>query len=187
MSVNKKKILLLCNSDYGQVNVCLATIYALMEAGVPIEFHIGTFKAMEGMINETIQMATKHLGSPPQLVFHPIYGASQFVAMASPELGIMKAWELPLPSIVNTTKFLRNFAYASIPWELDELAALFSQTKKIIEEVQADLTVVDCLFVPGLSLAHHLQLRWMVLAPNTIKDFAVLRQPYLAGLWKYPV
>jgi hypothetical protein len=30
-------------------------------------------------------------------------------------------------------------------------------------------------------------LNWMVLAPNTIKDFAIPLQPRLAMLWKYPM
>lgn len=182
-----KKLLFLCNSDYGQANVFLATISALMELGAPVELHIGTFRPMEKMVKETVSRAKKRLASPPELVYHPIDGLSQFAAMTRPELGIMETWELPLPNQGNTIKFLSKFANGAIPWEADEFALLYDQTKGIIERVQPDLTVVDCLFVPGLTLARHLKLRWAVLAPNTIKDFAALQQPNLAGLWKYPM
>ncbi|KAH8668683.1 hypothetical protein BX600DRAFT_496715 [Xylariales sp. PMI_506] len=181
------KILFLCNSDYGQANVYLATVYALMELDVPVELHIGAFEQMEGMVNETISMAAEKLRSPRRLIFHAIHGLSQFEAMIRPELGIMETWELPLPNRANTVKFLSKFVNGSIPWEADEFATIFDQTRSIIDNVEPDLTVVDCLFVPGLTLAHHLKLRWTILAPNTIKDFAAFQQPKLAGLWKYPV
>jgi hypothetical protein len=181
------KILFLCNSDYGQANVYLATIYALVEADASVEVHIGAFGPMDPMVDETNRMIADVLPGRPQIVFHRIEGDSQFVAMTRPESGIMQSWELPLPSMANTMQFLRIFPNGSVPWTPEEFATIYEQTAKIIENVKADFTVVDCLFAPGLTLASRLKLRWTILSPNTIKDFAAIHQPYLAGLWKYPV
>ncbi|KAH8886030.1 UDP-Glycosyltransferase/glycogen phosphorylase [Thozetella sp. PMI_491] len=181
------KILFLCNSDYGQANIYLATIYALLEADASVEVHVGAFGPMEGMVDETNRMIADVLTSRAKIVFHRIEGDSQFAAMTRPESGIMQSWELPLPSMASTMQFLRIFPNGSVPWTPEEFAAIYEQIKNIIKEVQADFTVVDCLFAPGLTLAFQLKLRWTILSPNTIKDFAAIHQPYLAGLWKYPV
>ena len=74
-----------------------------------------------------------------------------------------------------------------MPWEPAEIADIYPQVVEIIKSVGPDLTVVDPLHVPALTAAFNLRLRWTVLAPNTIKDFAVPLQPRAAALWKYPV
>jgi hypothetical protein len=74
-----------------------------------------------------------------------------------------------------------------VPWQPAEIADIYPQVVEIIGTVGPDLTVVDPLHVPALTAAFNLRLQWMVLAPNTIKDFAVPLQPRAAALWKYPV
>lgn len=74
-----------------------------------------------------------------------------------------------------------------MPWQPAEIADIYPQVVEIIGTVGPDLTVVDPLHVPALTAAFNLRLQWMVLAPNTIKDFAVPLQPRAAALWKYPV
>lgn len=74
-----------------------------------------------------------------------------------------------------------------MPWEPEEVVDLYNQVVNILKEVNPDLTIVDSMHVPALTAAHNLRVKWMVLAPNTIKDFAVPYQPYGAALWKYPL
>lgn len=75
----------------------------------------------------------------------------------------------------------------TVPWEPAEIADIYPQVVDIIRAVGADLTVVDPLHVPALTAAFNSGLKWTVLAPNTIKDFAVPLQPRAAALWKYPI
>lgn len=74
-----------------------------------------------------------------------------------------------------------------MPWEPEEIVDLYTQVVSIIKEVNPDLTIVDPLHLPALTAAYNLKVKWTVLAPNTIKDFAVPCQPYGAALWKYPL
>lgn len=74
-----------------------------------------------------------------------------------------------------------------MPWDPEEVVDLYAQVVSIIKEVDPDLTVIDPLYLPALTAAFNLEVKWMVLAPNTIKDFAVPSQPYGAALWKYPL
>lgn len=64
---------------------------------------------------------------------------------------------------------------------------LYNQVVDILKEVNPDLTIVDPLYLPALTAVYNLKVKWTVLAPNTIKDFAVPCQPYGAALWKYPL
>lgn len=74
-----------------------------------------------------------------------------------------------------------------MPWEPEELVDIYNQVVNIIEEVNPDLTIVDPLQLAALTAVHKLQMKWTVLAPNTIKDFAASCQPYGAAMWKYPL
>lgn len=63
-----------------------------------------------------------------------------------------------------------------MPWRPDEALTIYSDCELILDKVQPDVTVVDPLFSPGLTQCldgrSRTELNWIVLAPNTIKDFA---------------
>ncbi|RFU27663.1 hypothetical protein B7463_g8658, partial [Scytalidium lignicola] len=101
-----KRILFFTNSDYGQANVILATVHALVHVASDVEIHIASFHELQAAV----------------------YATSQFALSHAPE---------------------------------------GSSAKPLV--------------------FHGLNANWMVLAPNTIKDFAVPLQPGLAMLWKYPL
>lgn len=184
-----KKILFICPSDYGQANAVLATSHALLATGAPIEIHIASEHAMGAEVEQTEKVANENLKAAvaSKLHFHGITATSHFAAMSRPETGVMDAWKLPLPNFRNAAAFLGRFAYATMPWRPEEIVDMYAKTVSIIKEVNPDLTVVDILHVPGLTAANYLNVKWMVLAPNTIKDFVVPRQPRGAALWKYPI
>ncbi|KAF3764598.1 family 1 glycosyltransferase [Cryphonectria parasitica EP155] len=184
-----KKILFICSSDYGQANVILATSYALMATGAPLEMHVASEHPMKPEVEHTMALADETIktAAPYKLHFHGITGVSHFEAMSRPQAGVMDAWSLPLPNFSNASVFMGRFSYGAMPWEPEEVVDLYAQTVSIIKEVQPELTVIDPLYLPGLTAAHYLKVKWTVLAPNTIKDFAVPCQPKGAALWKYPV
>ena len=183
-----KKILIFSNSDYGQANVVLATAYELMLSGLPIEIHIASFQGLKSAIEDTIQLATKKASSRAlsQLIFHKLDGRSQFEAAIGPEIDIFEAYDRPV-NFVNAAHTILSIDGIMQPWSPEEFASLYTQAKKIWMEVEPDLTVVEPLFTPALTLCNHLGIKWIALAPNTIKDFAIPVQPRLAALWKYPM
>ncbi|ROV98688.1 hypothetical protein VMCG_06716 [Cytospora schulzeri] len=128
---------------------------------------------MEPQILDSMKLADEMLreAATYQIHFHGIDGASQFQVMSRPKAGIMQSWDLPLPDFVDASQFMKRFSCGAMPWEPSELVKIYSQVVRIIKKVDLDLTV----------------LKWTVLAPSTIKEFAVPLQPYVAVLWKYPV
>ncbi|KAH7141968.1 hypothetical protein EDB81DRAFT_948234 [Dactylonectria macrodidyma] len=183
-----KKILIFTNADYGQANVILATAYELMLSTADIEIHIASSQGLERAIQDTIQLAAnKAVGKMPgSLIFHRLHGRSQFEAATGPDVDIFEAYDRPV-NFVNAAHTILAIDGIMLPWSPEEFASLYEQSKSILGDVKPDLTVVEPLFTPGLTLCNHIGISWIVLAPNTIKDFAVPLQPRLAPLWKYPI
>lgn len=113
MSTTPKKLLFLTSSDYGQANVVLATTYALLASGAPVELHVGSEYALESEIKQAVKLADETLGpstTPNKIHFHGIKGDSQFTAMSRPVTGILDTWQLPAPNFANCADFLRKFS-----------------------------------------------------------------------------
>ncbi|KAH8678297.1 hypothetical protein BX600DRAFT_507255 [Xylariales sp. PMI_506] len=188
MSSSRKRILFLTNSDYGLANVILATAHSIMHTTANVEIHIASFQDLEGAVAKTSSFAleTAPPGSKPHpIVFHCIKGATWGTAAFRPEAGLMEAYEHP-PGLINSAKVTLLVPAILLPWHPEEFVPIYKQTSEIFSAVKPDLTVVEPLFGPGLTLCNHLKTNWIVLAPNTIKDFALPAQPGLAMLWKYP-
>ncbi|KEF63704.1 uncharacterized protein A1O9_01682 [Exophiala aquamarina CBS 119918] len=189
MAVHRRRILFFTNSDFGQANVVLASVYAMMHVATDLEIHIASFHPLEGAVRELSDKAVKQ--NPPKMeqervIFHGIDGLSQFDAAKRPEVGVLEAYDLT-PGLVNSARNILIIPGIMLPWEPHEFGAIYLQAEKILSDVNPDITVVDPLFAPGLTLCQYLDINWIVLAPNTIKDFAVPLQPGLAMLWKYPI
>lgn len=184
-----KKILFLCSSDYGQANVILATSYALLATGASVELHIGSEHAMKPEVEATVKLANDLLkvAAPYIIHFHGMDGTSHFQAMMRPGAGVKEAWSLPVPNFRNAAIFMAHFPQAAMPWDSAEFVDMYAQNVTVLQKVAPDLVVVDPLYIPGITAAQQLKVKWTVLAPNTIKDFAAVHQPRGAGLWKYPL
>jgi len=178
-----KKILFFTNSDYGQATAILATVYELMILAKDVEIHIASFEGLQHAAVETNQLALDNCpGEPPlRLGFHRLRGRSQFEAATGSDVDIFKAYDRP-PTFFNAARTILCIEGIIQPWSLDEFADLYQQSLDILKHVEPDLTVVEPLFTPGLTLCNHQGIKWIVLSPNTIKDFAVPMQPRLEAL-----
>ncbi|KAH6619561.1 hypothetical protein B0J18DRAFT_434421 [Chaetomium sp. MPI-SDFR-AT-0129] len=186
-----RRILFFANSDFGQANVVLATAHALLHHDPQVEVHIASFHALEEAVHSTSAFALKttphkHATTPTPITFHPLDGISWGPATFRPEVGVAATNDLT-PGLVNSAKNILLIPAVMLPWRPDEFLSLYRQAERILSDVRPDVTVIDPIFTPGLTLCHHLKTNWLVLAPNTLKDFALPMQPRLAMLWKYPL
>ncbi|KKP02842.1 hypothetical protein THAR02_05072 [Trichoderma harzianum] len=183
-----KKILFFANSDYGQANVVLAVAYELAILDKDVEIHIASFESLEQAALGTNQLAVDNSSGEPssRLIFHRLCGRSQFEACIGPDVDLFKAYDRT-PTFFNAARTILCIEGIMQPWSSEEFVDLYQQSLYILNNVKPDLAVVEPLFTPGLTLCNHLGINWIVLAPNTIKDFAVPLQPRLAALWKYPM
>ncbi|KAF7552237.1 hypothetical protein G7Z17_g4454 [Cylindrodendrum hubeiense] len=187
-TASTKKILIFTNSDYGQANVILATAYELMLSASNIEIHIASTQGLQRAVEDTTRLAaTNAVGdASPRLVFRTLEGRSQFEASAGPDVDIFEAYDRPV-NFVNAAHTILTIDGIMLPWSPEEFTSLYRQSMSVWDDVKPDLTVVEPLFTPALTLCNHTGVNWIVLAPNTIKDFAIPLQPRLAPLWKYPI
>ncbi|KAF5235633.1 hypothetical protein FANTH_11652 [Fusarium anthophilum] len=186
-----KRLLLFTNSDFGQANVVLATAHELGLACEDVEIHIASFQDLRSGVGDASRFmqatATQQKKKIPRpFVFHEIEGTSWGPATKRPEMAIFETLELT-PGLVNSAKGVAILPAVMIPWSPREFLDIYKETERVFDEVKPDLTIIEPLFTQGLTFCHHRGVRWMVLSPNTIKEFAVPVQPKLAALWKYPI
>jgi hypothetical protein len=182
--MSPKRILFLTNSEYGQANVVLAVVHSLIHLSTDIECHIASFEAL----NKPIKAASEHAiqsaavpGAARSLIFHELSATSYS------RLPIVEETNDLRPGLFNSARAIMAIPEIMLPWEPKQFGDVCNEITRVLAKVTPDLTIVDPLFAPALSVCNHLGVKWIVLAPNTIKDFAVPVQPGLSPLWKYPM
>ncbi|KAF5562487.1 UDP-glycosyltransferase 84B2 [Fusarium phyllophilum] len=180
-----KRILLFTNSDLGQANVVLATAHELGLACEDVEIHIASFQDLRSGVDDAsrfmqVTAAQQKKKISRRFVFHEIGGTSWGPATKRPETAIFETLELT-PGLINSAKGFAILPAVMIPWSPREFLDSFRETERVFGEVKPDLIIVEPLFTQGLTFCHHRGVRWMVLSPNTIKEFAVPVQPKLAA------
>ncbi|KAF5615976.1 UDP-glycosyltransferase 84B2 [Fusarium sp. NRRL 25303] len=183
-----KRILLFTNSDFGQANVVLATAHELGLACQDVEIHIASFRDLRSGVDDASRFmqttaAQQKKKIPRPFVFHEIEGTSWGPATKRPETAIFETLELT-PGLVNSAKGVAILPAVMIPWSPKEFLDIYKETERVFDEVKPDLIIIEPLFTQGLTFCHHQGVSWMVLSPNTIKEFAVPVQPKLAALLK---
>ncbi|KAK2051474.1 family 1 glycosyltransferase [Colletotrichum caudatum] len=189
MAVNmptKRKILMLTNSENGQANVFLATSQALRDLDPDVDIHFASFNAIKSAVVTTSAEASPLNKKPSPIKFHEIDGMSSYNAwIKNPNINFRRLLTTR-PGFWTTPQTLSILSRALMPWTGPQLLQNLDEVCRIIKEVQPDLAIVDNLFTPGLTAARHLGIKYMVLSPNTLKDFVAPLQPWAAFLWKYP-
>lgn len=185
---------MLTNVEHGQSNIFLATAQAILEADPGVEIHFATFAGLEGSVAEVSEHIQRSTSAARPIVYHKIQGISAGQGLQN----YIERYNIParpgyFPDSVSTPlgfsatkQALKDFLPAFIPYTGEELGEIITSIIHIIQHVNADLVVLDPLMTTGLTAAWHLQVKYMVLSPNTIKDFAASEQPRGVRFWKYP-
>lgn len=184
----RKKVLFLTNSEHGQANVLLAAGHAMLEQDPSVEIHFGSFAPIRSTVEAASAYALETCGhkTARPIVFHEVRGLTFIECMLKPEF---PAWDwLTLsPGFWNTPRLLQIMVQGMFhPWTPPEYVEVLRSCLEILEEVKPDLVVLDNAFSPGVTAAYHLGFRFLLLAPNTIKDFAASVQPWGQAFWKFP-
>ncbi|KAB5540331.1 hypothetical protein GE09DRAFT_1205720 [Coniochaeta sp. 2T2.1] len=189
-----KRILLLTNSEHGQANVFLAVSHALLTLPPSdphhqnVHLHFASFPPIAPSVTSTASYALSSSPSPSStpITFHPIRGIPMHRAWSRPDFqpehdgtrhaqGLLTAWHK-----------MQVLLRVTLPWTGPEFMDIFDSVVDILRQVNPHVVAVDPAFAPALTAVRHLGVRYVVLSPNTIKDFAVPFQPNLEALWRYP-
>ncbi|OAA48786.1 3-hydroxyacid dehydrogenase/reductase [Cordyceps fumosorosea ARSEF 2679] len=177
-----KKILMLTNAEHGQANVFLATAHEILQVDPEVEVHVCSFPALESSV-DSIRVLNKSADS--RLSFIKLAGPSWKQALfGRPEHQFQELNDIR-PTIWNVARAAKLTRIAC-PWTSGELCNLVTEIEKIIEDLNPALTIVDNLFTPAVTVCYKVKPHWMVLSPNTYKEFALANQPNQQYYWKYP-
>lgn len=186
-----KRVLLLTNFEHGQANVFLATAHALLTLpDEHVEVHFASFSPIAKHVESTSAYALSH---PPS----PSYQAKPIIFHALPGLPMNKAWSRPefeaendgsrhSQGILQAWRRMQILLKCTLPWTGPEFMEIFNGVVDVVQRVNPHITAVDPAFSPGLTALRHLGRKYVILSPNTIKDFAMPFQPLGEALWKYP-
>ncbi|KAI0131800.1 glycosyltransferase family 1 protein [Xylariales sp. AK1849] len=181
-----KRVLLLTNSEYGQASVHVATGHALLELyGDDVEVHLASFQPIEKIVKAASELAKQICPQAKPIVLHKVKGLDMMAAWSRPEIRLEEYNGLR-PSFWNTPKFLKLLLLTTSPWNGPEFLEIYDSVAQILETVNPDVIAVDPAFSPALTACNHLGVNFVVLAPNTIKDFSMAFQAGGQALWKYP-
>ncbi|KAK7431023.1 hypothetical protein QQZ08_002553 [Neonectria magnoliae] len=190
-----KKVLMLTNIELGQSNVFLATAHALLHLNPHVKVHLATFGGLEESVASVSEHARKTTPRAQPIVYHRIQGMSMREGIQDyiernkiPSRAgyyFPESFSVPLNFSV-TKRALRDSIPIFVPYTGSQLVEIVSSLISIIQEVNADLVVVDALMTAGLTALEHLRVKYICLSPNTIKDFAASAQPRGESFWKYP-
>ena len=184
-----KRVLLLTNSEHGQANVYLATSYALLTLkDEDVEVHFASFPPIERAVSLITQHALREVPKARPIVFHPIDGVDMVSAWTRPEL-VSEQERLKVIDVVQLVYAIRRMVVllkVTLPWTGPEFVQILYSVIDIVQAVRPDIIAVDPAFSPALTALRHIKAKFIVLSPNTIKDFAMPLQPNGQALWKYP-
>lgn len=63
---------------------------------------------------------------------------------------------------------------------------IYESCKKVIEEIQPDLVILDAVFNPGLDACFALDRKFVLNTSMALLDTTRVLQPWLKGFWYYP-
>ena len=194
-TIQARKILFVTNSESGQANTILAMA---LEATIRphVEVHLASFPALKRRVERL----------SPKVNFHPLDGKGLLETIAArglaeemhPHPPTTKSYEpygRMLALLVTGWDGECAFYFLLQMWVVTDMRRLFGSAyvrlcdsiKGIIEELNPDLVVVDSLLNAGFDACHFLNRRFVTSSPNTPMDIARAHQPWLKGVWYYPM
>lgn len=179
--------LFLVNSNYGFSNVHLATAYALMEKHPEVKIHFASHGRAIPRVKrvEEAGMAANPAAQPVPM--HLLPGVDYEVALR--EGGIEGFTEDALgipPGLAGITYKVENLWRILAPWEPADQLAIYRRCRELIAEIDPAVVVVDPLFDLAIGAVRDTNRLYIVLSSLTLEHF-ITNQPWLKGLWKYPV
>lgn len=183
-----KKVLLATNSEHGQANVFLAVGHALQALDKDVEIHFVSFKPIAKDVASSSEYSVKCTPGAAPWTFHLLDGPDWLTAAHSKD-GMRDTMERLMktrPKFGPIMSVLKIINTLLMPFDEAEFEQIYKSMARIIDQVQPDITAVDNLFTPGLTVCRALGVKHLVLSPNTLRDFSVMFQPRGAYFWKYP-
>ncbi|KAI1258584.1 hypothetical protein F5Y18DRAFT_444444 [Xylariaceae sp. FL1019] len=183
----RKSILFFTNSDFGQANVVLATVYELLSQN-KLDIHIASWPVLE----PRLALSRKAQDDNPSesikpITFHNLASFPGFLDFAKKQAQSRKKADVAHPPGRNGAQRIALLTVRFLAvWEPEQHIALVRWSADLTKQLDPALVVVDPFLVPVHDMARTLKRKYAVLSPCTIAEGLIPQQSWWAAWWKYP-
>lgn len=183
----RPSVLFFTISDFGYVNVVLATIYELLQQN-KVDIHIASFAPLQPRLDSLIQKVKDENPSQPisPVTFHNLAEFPGFSAWAAQNKHRKKADVPHPPGRKGAGRVALLTLKALAIMEPEQYLSLFDWSGELTRQFKPALVVVDPILVPVHDMARTLKQKYAVLHPWSVADGLIPQQPWYAAYWKYP-
>ncbi|KAI0187301.1 hypothetical protein EV127DRAFT_344776 [Xylaria flabelliformis] len=174
-------------SDFGYVNVFLATIYELLSQN-KVDIHIASFAPLQPRLDTLIQKVKDENPNQPlsPIIFHNLAEFPGFGAWTAQNKDRKKA-DVPHPPGRNGAGRVALLTLKALAiMEPEQYLSLFDWSADLTRQLKPALVVIDPILVPIHDMARTLQQKYAIMHPWTVADSVIPQQPWYAAYWKYP-
>ena len=191
MSPAKPRLLFMTNREHGAANVHLAVSYEIMmQHHHDVEVHFASFPSLEQHVQAISAKAWKAsttVTEAPPIIFHAFSGPSITETISEQfnnrEFHLIMTHPPGLSGALQSYESMSKFAAA---WPGKDHLKLYNTAASIIRDISPTLVVLDPMFNPGIEACRNLNIKYVILSPNAMKDLLAQQQPRGAMFWKYP-
>lgn len=183
----RPSVLFFTISDFGYVNVVLATIYELLRQN-KVDIHIASFAPLQPRLDSLIQKIEDENPSQPlsPIKFHNLAEFPGFGTWAAQNKDRKKA-DVPHPPGRNGAGRVALLTLKALAiMEPEQYLSLYDWSADLTRQLNPALVVIDPILVPVHDMARTLKRKYAVLHPWNVADGLIPQQPWLAAYWKYP-
>ncbi|KAL0934398.1 udp-glucoronosyl and udp-glucosyl transferase family protein [Colletotrichum truncatum] len=179
---NNNTVLFAVNVEYGLSNVHLATIFSLLQNHPTISIHVASFPKLAPKLERVANYARKNYPGMHVVRFHELPGPDLVTASNRTSIDLMQP-----PGISGMDALMKDLQRYIAPWTESDYLQIHDYSRDLIRDVDPAVIVLDGMLWPAVDAARGEKRLYAMLAPNNLADFFGMEQPWLAGLWKYPV
>lgn len=187
MSTKRPSVLFFSISDFGYVNVVLATIYELLRQD-KLDVHIASFAPLQPRLDNLVQLVKDETGGSKEAIvhFHNLAEFPGFATWAGQSKDRKKA-DVPHPPGRNGAGRVALLTLKALAiMEPEQYLGLYDWSAELTKKLGPALVVVDPILLPVHDMARTLGQQYAVLHPWGVADGLIPRQPLWACYWKYP-
>lgn len=179
----RKTVLLMTNSEYGQANSFLAITYELLQRS-NIDIHLASFSPLELRVHDLQERTSKtSKASGSTLTFHLIAGDSMLQSLVRTKATMSFTHRPGMNGAIGCYKTLPEYIVA---WTGEEYVQCVDDCVEIIKIVNPDVIVAEILFNQAREACNSMSREYIVLFPNAALEYFSGSQPWLAQFWKIP-
>lgn len=202
MSTQRSSLLFFTNPEWGQANVILATLHEFLVID-DYDIHLASYSSLRPRL-ETL-LATHSAAYPrpleiacgeeddviqldpqkqrPSLTFHTIPGLSSAEACYRDGVQDLLPHKPGLKGAVSSYRRLPDFFFRMTA---ETYMVQQRYARDIINKVKPAMIIAEQGLSQALDACHELGRQFIILSPNSFKDFEQYSQPRMGMWWRYP-